>query len=518
MTVPHLEEELENLTALAVVNDSNSAEKPNLKGDWLNLLLLLLLYAMQAILYGLASLAIPIILQSNKNVSYKDQALFSLVDWPYSFKLIWAPLVDSLYVQKMGRRKSWLIPVQYSIGACCIYMASNIDEWLPETGRPDILKLTCVFFVSKMLAATQFIVIDGWALTMLKKNNVGYASTCFAVGMVMGTMISYLCSVLLTSEDFSNNYLRFSADVGGLITMKSFFYVLGILFILITTLIAVFKKEKDNRLEDDYVKLNIVQNYSLLWDILKLPSIQLLVIAMLTSKIGFAATNGVSVLKLIDAGVPKETITVIKTTILVVKMISPLAVAKYTSGPKPMNVYLTSTLIRLLWDISVFALIYYTPQLISKNGLVNIPIYYYGLLLFILSIHDILLQIMTISSIAFFSRISDSRFGGTYMALLTTFYSLGGAWTSSVAIGMIDFLTFKQCSLDHKNNCSTPNLKNMCKTIDGDCVVIVNGFYVEMALCTIFGFIWLCIFRNILKKFQNKGRSHWLVNIKRPRK
>ncbi|CAI6351343.1 unnamed protein product [Macrosiphum euphorbiae] len=501
MTVPQLEEELENLTTLAVVNDSNSAEKPNLKGDWLNLLLLLLLYAMQGILFGLA-MAMPIILQSNKNVTYKDQALFSLVEWPYSLKLIWAPLVDSLYVQKIGRRKSWLIPVQYSIGACFIYMAGNIDEWLPETGKPDILKLSSVFFVTKMLAATQFIVVDSWALTMLKKNNVGYASTCYAIGIVMGMMISYLCSVLLTTEDFSNKYLRFSADVGGVFTMKCFFYVL----------------EKDNRLEEDCVKLNIVQNYSLLWDILKLPSIQLLVISMVTAKIGFAATDGVSILKLMDAGVPKETIMAIKTTILVVKMISPLAVAKYTSGPKPITVYLTSTPIRLLWNVSIFAFLYYTPKLINKNGFVNIPIYYYGLLLFILSIHGILNQIMTISSLAFFSRISDTRFGGTYMTLLTTFYNLGASWTSSVAIGMIDFLTFIQCSLDDKNNCSTPNLKNMCKTLDGDCVVIVNGYYVEMAVCTIIGVIWFCIFRNILKKFQNKGPSHWLVNIKRPRK
>jgi len=72
MTVPQLEEELESLTALAVVDDSNSAEKPNLKGDWLNFFLLLSLYTMQGIPYGLA-LAMPIILQSKKDVFYKDQ-------------------------------------------------------------------------------------------------------------------------------------------------------------------------------------------------------------------------------------------------------------------------------------------------------------------------------------------------------------------------------------------------------------------------------------------------------------
>lgn len=68
---------------------------------------------------------------------------------------------------------------------------------------------------------------------------------------------------------------------------------------------------------------------------------------------------------------------------------------------------------------------------------------------------------MTVAILAFFSRISDSRFGGTYMTLLNTLSNLGAAWSNSVAIGMIDFLTFKECSLDHNNNCSTSNLKNV---------------------------------------------------------
>lgn len=68
------------------------------------------------------------------------------------------------------------------------------------------------------------------------------------------------------------------------------FYIWGISFMLITTLIAFFKKEKDNRLEDNHVKLNIFQNYSLLWDILKIPSIRVLAIALLTSKVNTIKT------------------------------------------------------------------------------------------------------------------------------------------------------------------------------------------------------------------------------------
>jgi len=71
---------------------------------------------------------------------------------------------------------------------------------------------------------------------------------------------------------------------------------------------------------------------------------------------------------------------------------------------------------------------------------------------------------MRVALLSFFSRISDSRFGGTYMSFLGTLLSLGGAWSSSVAIGMVDFLTFKRCSLDHQNSCSTENLKNVSNT------------------------------------------------------
>lgn len=70
MAVPKHGDELQK--PAEATDDSNSNDKPNLKGDWLNFFLLMLLYTMQGIPLGIAS-AMPIILQSNKNVSYKDQ-------------------------------------------------------------------------------------------------------------------------------------------------------------------------------------------------------------------------------------------------------------------------------------------------------------------------------------------------------------------------------------------------------------------------------------------------------------
>lgn len=87
----------------------------------MSIALLLLLYVLQGIPLGLAG-SIPMMLQQ-KGVSYKDQALFSFVFWPFSLKLLWAPIVDGAYSTSFGRRKSWLIPVQFCLAIIMFWLS-----------------------------------------------------------------------------------------------------------------------------------------------------------------------------------------------------------------------------------------------------------------------------------------------------------------------------------------------------------------------------------------------------------
>lgn len=85
-------------------------------------------------------------------------------------KLLWAPIVDAIYLQKFGRRKTWLIPTQYLMGLFMLYLSGRVQEWLNNDNQgPNIGLLTVLFFSLNVLAATQDIVVDGWALTMLKR-------------------------------------------------------------------------------------------------------------------------------------------------------------------------------------------------------------------------------------------------------------------------------------------------------------------------------------------------------------
>jgi len=56
----------------AAAADDAASGAPNLNGDWSNFFLLLLLYAIQGLPIGFI-VSIPVLLQSNRNVTYRDQ-------------------------------------------------------------------------------------------------------------------------------------------------------------------------------------------------------------------------------------------------------------------------------------------------------------------------------------------------------------------------------------------------------------------------------------------------------------
>ena len=79
--------------------------------------------------------------------------------------------------------------------------------------------LTVVFFSLNFLAATQDIAVDGWALTMLQRRNVGYASTCNSVGQTAGYFLGNVVLLAFSSSNFCNKYIRSTPQEVGLITL-----------------------------------------------------------------------------------------------------------------------------------------------------------------------------------------------------------------------------------------------------------------------------------------------------------
>lgn len=491
--------------------DETQMRRKSLNQDRGNIALLLLLYTLQGVPLGLTG-SIPLILQS-RNVAYKDQAMFSFAFWPFSVKLLWAPIVDALYSRKMGRRKSWLVPIQYLIGLFIIVLSWHSDILLgtSQTGdQIDVLTLTALFFCLCFLAATQDVATDGWALTMLSSKNVAYASTCNSVGQTTGFFMGNICFLALTSPDLANKYFYSEPQQTGIIKISDYLFFWGLVFIVTTSLLWIFKHEKDVLDDGDEILRNgVAKTYLTAWKIICLPNVRQYIVVLLTVKMGFAITDAATGLKLIEAGVPKETLAMLAIPIIPLQIILPWVISKYT-GPRPLDVLLKAIPFRLLMGI-VFATCVWWSHHVRAPEEKDFPAYFYFVLLVCYCLHQVTTNCMFVSSMAFNARVSDPAIGGTYMTLLNTFANLGGVWTTSTALWFVDVLTWKSCvgAKSTGFSCNSKLNEQMCTDNGGTCVIDIDGYFLETVISITIGFIWLRWKARAASQLQDPDLSTW---------
>ncbi|KAH3818059.1 acetyl-coenzyme A transporter 1-like [Dreissena polymorpha] len=490
--------------------DNQKIDRRGLQGDYLNILLLTFLYVLQGIPLGLGG-SLPMLLQSRK-VSYSDQAKFSFVHWPFSIKLLWAPLVDAVYVHWMGRRKTWLVPIQYLIGVFMLTLSTRVDDLLgTETSndtKVDIFTLTVVFFCLNFLAATQDIAVDGWALTMLARRNVGWASTCNTVGQTAGYFLGNVLFVALESADFCNKYLRSVPQDVGIVTLSGFLYFWGLVFFISTTLVWIFKSEKvDPEVDPDQ---SILETYKQLYKVIRLKPVIAHCMVLLTVKVTFAAADALSGLKLIEAGMPKTTLAIFAVPMVPIQIILPLLISRYTSGPRPMKLFTWAITPRILMGL-VYAYIVYIAHYIQTSPGV-FPTYFYLLILGSYAVHQVFVYCMFVSVMGFHAKVSDPVIGGTYMTLLNTVANLGGTWPTTVALWAVDTLTWKSCDGASNQSCYTADESHACKEAGGTCITTLDGYYLESALCIVIGFLWLLWGRKKVKQLDDLDLKAWKVS------
>ncbi|XP_029372826.1 acetyl-coenzyme A transporter 1 [Echeneis naucrates] len=485
--------------------------QPGIRGELGNVSLLLFLYVLQGIPLGLAG-SIPLILQS-KNVSYKEQAFFSFVFWPFSLKLLWAPLVDALYFSRFGRRKSWLVPTQYLLGLFMLYLSLTVNSLLQSEGSPKVVTLTAVFFMLAFLAATQDIAVDGWALTMLSRENVGYASTCNSVGQTAGYFLGNVLFLALESADFCNKYLRVEPKDTGIVTLSDFLFFWGMVFMVSTTLVAIFKRENEHGKGRSKVQEEthcVVETYKLLFSIIKMPTVFTFCLLLLTAKIGFSAADAVTGLKLVEAGVPKAQLALLAVPMVPLQILLPVVISKYTAGPRPLDVFYKAFPFRLLIGLEYALVVWWTPSVKQEGGF---PVYYYTVVLLSYAAHQVALYSMYVACMAFHAKVSDPVIGGTYMTLLNTVTNLGGNWPSTVALWMVDPLTFKECQGAVGQSCDSPAEAGLCVREGGACVTTLDGYYVESVVCVVIGLAWWVWLGKKMRRLQQESPAAWRCSI-----
>lgn len=291
-----------------IITDKNEPD------DRYNYALLIVLYTLQGIPMGLSA-SIPFLIQQKLKVmttmasaasagaaagagaetlgsaaahaaklSYNANAIFALCSWPFSLKLLWAPIVDAVFFKQFGRRKSWLVPVQALAGLVMVFGSDFVEQQLglgslaaasmdgedssqkrgrrnmaaaatgalasqaDEGGAMNVRGVTAFFFLLYFLMATQDIAVDGWALTILSKKNRGRGPVCNSIGQNIGYFLSFVGFLALNdaeaSEDLWRPLLGLASQPGtGLVSLGTFVKFMGYFMLTTTFVVAVAKRE-----------------------------------------------------------------------------------------------------------------------------------------------------------------------------------------------------------------------------------------------------------------------------------
>ena len=413
------------LTTTALNADTSFFDLP--RQDRRNFLLLVLLYFLQGVPMGLATGSVPFLLKSH--LSYGQIGVFSLASYPYSLKLLWSPIVDAVWSPTLGRRKSWILPIQTCSGIGMIYLGSRIKNMLVSAGANDgsgVWSFTGWWFFLVFLCATQDIAVDGtyiflqtfknsykhfsgWALTLLSLPNLSYASTAQTVGLTAGHFLSYTVFLAFNSPDFANRWFRATPSDIGVMTLGGYLTFWGWSYLIVTLGLAMLKREEKTKEKD-----SIMEVYRSMIGILKLKNIQSIIIVHLIAKIGFQANDGVTNLKLLDKGFSQEDLALTVLIDFPFEISLGYYAGRWSTAYPAMHVWCWAFIGRLIAAVLAQGVVMIFP----KDG---VETWY---LLTVIASHifsTFTNTVMFVAISAFHAKISDPLIGGTYMTLLATY-------------------------------------------------------------------------------------------------
>jgi PAT family beta-lactamase induction signal transducer AmpG len=119
--------------------------------------------------------------------------LFALVGIPYSFKFLWAPVVDQVrlpVLSRLGRRRSWTFASQIGLVAAIVILGTTDPATRPMVTAAATLAVA-------FLSATQDIAIDAYRIEILDESEQGAGAAATQLGYRIGMLASSAGAIAL---------------------------------------------------------------------------------------------------------------------------------------------------------------------------------------------------------------------------------------------------------------------------------------------------------------------------------
>lgn len=162
---------------------------------------LCILYFAQGVPYGFMTITMANYLSGMGLSTQRVGELTAFALLPWTFKVIWAPIIDSLQFRGFGRRRPWIVMAQMLMALTLvgIYFAEPymVGEEIDIERSADLL--LWVFFVHNVFAVLQDVVSDALAVDLLSENEQGAVNGAMWASKLLGMALG--AGVLATIMD-----------------------------------------------------------------------------------------------------------------------------------------------------------------------------------------------------------------------------------------------------------------------------------------------------------------------------
>ncbi len=131
-----------------------------------------------------------------------DRAAVTFFSWAalgYSFKFLWAPLIDKMplpvLTRLLGRRRSWLLLAQLAIIAAIVWMACTD----PLLGDRHMIMMALAAVLLGFSSATQDIVIDAYRIECIGASMQALLASSYVAGYRVGMLVAGAGSLYLAT-------------------------------------------------------------------------------------------------------------------------------------------------------------------------------------------------------------------------------------------------------------------------------------------------------------------------------
>ena len=360
------------------------------------LFVLTVLYFTQGLPFGFFVHYLPIFLR-RQGVSLEEIGWLGVLALPWSLKFLWAPLTDKYYSPGFGRRRSWIVPMQFLMGL-------SILLCIPFDFKNHLTLFLLLIFLLNLFSATQDIAVDGFAVDILTLEERGLGNSAQVAGYKLGMIVG------------GGILIAYSTVLG-----SAFIFLLMGLMVWTAILVPLSMKEPRIRVSQSVENGSGVHVLQDLREFFKVKGVFVLIIFITFYKFGESFGGGMFKVFLVDRGFSNRDIGFIVGTYGLVFSFIGSAVGG----------------VLVTWIGRLRALYYFSVLqafMLFSIGIMSMGEFGYATAVILNSLEHLFGGMVTTAFFAFMMDVVDPRIGGTHYTLLASCVVVGMG-SASVSAG-----------------------------------------------------------------------------------